>query len=366
MQERLVKRFMDYVQIDSETLNEKEMCDFISEELKKLGMTVTPVMCGESFGSNGYNVHAFLEGKSEKAPILLSSHLDTVKPGNGIVPVLKDGVIRSKGDTILASDDKSGVAAVVEAITRIIENNRTHRSIEILFTIAEEGGLRGSKAMDYSLLKSKQALILDSSGDVGKIVTKAPAQDKFMATFKGAPAHAGIAPENGVSSIMMAAKAVSLMNLLRIDDETTANVAQIQGGGATNIVTPLALLVAEARSRNEEKLDKQSKHMKECCEEAARSLGGEVDVRIERMYGAYSVEDDHPMVQEVLKAFSAIDVVGQTTSTGGGSDANIFVQNGVQPLTLGTGMTDVHTLEEHITVDNLVKLTAFLEKILEA
>lgn len=81
--------------------------------------------------------------------------MDTVKPGKGIKPIIKDGVIYSDGTTILGGDDKGGIAAIVEALRVIKENNIDHANIEVVFTIAEETGLLGAKNLDYSKISAK-------------------------------------------------------------------------------------------------------------------------------------------------------------------------------------------------------------------
>lgn len=354
--ERLVERFMSYVQIDSETLNEGAFDDFISEELKNAGFEVSRDNAGEKIGSNGYNIYAFKPGTLEREPIAFSCHTDTVKPGVGIKPILDNGVIRSSGDTILASDDKSGIAAILEAMVQIQEENLAHGPIEVIFTIAEEGGLRGAKNLEYDRIRSKKAIILDSSGSVGNIVVKAPAQDKIFATFKGKPAHAGIEPEKGISAIQMAADAISRMQLLRIDEETTANLGTLIAESATNIVCPSAKLIAEARSLNNDKLKNQTDHMVACMQAAAAAFGGEVEINVETMYSAFHIEESDPFLIELSATMENLGFKVKLASTGGGSDANIFNQRGIKALNLGTGMTGAHTLEEHISVADLTDL----------
>lgn len=113
--------------------------------------------------------------------------------------------------------------------------------------------------------------VFDSGGEPGEIIVQGPAQNKINVKFIGKEAHAGVAPpEEGISAIQMASYAISNMNLLRIDEETTANIGIISGGKATNIVTKEVIIEAEARSLQDEKLEKQTKHMIKCCKDAAK------------------------------------------------------------------------------------------------
>ncbi|HDY7675476.1 TPA: M20/M25/M40 family metallo-hydrolase [Vibrio vulnificus] len=357
-QERLIEHFCQLVRIDSESMNEKAIAEALAEQLGDMGFTVHKLPVPEHI-SNGFNVYARLEGELEGS-ILLSCHMDTVAPGNGIEPVIEDGIIRSKGNTILGGDDKSGIAAIMEAVRLLKEQNQQHKTIELAFTVHEEGGLFGSEYFDMSYVTAQQAIVLDTGGPIGSIVTAAPGQQKIVATIKGRPAHAGLAPEEGISAIMVAADAINQMKLLRIDAETTANIGTVHGGQATNIVMPELKIVAEARSLNAEKLDAQVEHMITTFERVAKKHGAEVEIESSRAYNAFVLSDDHPHVVEIKQAFADIGVDAMTKGTGGGSDANNFNAKGLTTVNLSTGMSKVHTTEEFIAIADMVKITEFL------
>src|SRR5690625_7426746 len=84
--------------------------------------------------------------------------------------------------------------------------------------------------------------------------------------MKGKTAHAGVAPEKGISAITLAAKAIAKMPLGRIDDETTANIGRFEGGQQTNIVCDYVEILAEARSLVPEKMEAKVEKMKEALE----------------------------------------------------------------------------------------------------
>lgn len=351
--QRLVDTFLKYVQIDSESYSELDMAKAVMADLAEAGCEVYMDSCGEKFGSNAGNVYATLKGDETREKILFSAHMDTVVPGKGVKPVIKDGTIYSDGTTVLGGDDKSGIAAVVEALRTLKEENISHPAIEVVFSVCEECGLLGSKHFDYSRIAAKKAVVLDSSGNAGKIITKAPGQVKFDGYFIGKTAHAGIAPENGISAVQIGAEAVSNMKLLRIDSETTANIGTFCCEGATNIVSEKVHFVAEARSINPEKLKAQAAHMKQCIDDACKKFGGKFEGTITELYLPYSKEDSDSFVQEILTACAKTGIKGETASTGGGSDANNINQYGINALVLGTGMSEVHTTNEFITIENL-------------
>lgn len=360
--ERLVEHFIQLIKIDSESRNEKAIAEALSEQLGELGFTVHKLPVPEDI-SNGFNVYARLEGQLEES-IVLSCHMDTVTPGIGIEPIIEDGIIRSKGNTILGGDDKSGIAAIMEAVRSIQAQNLAHKTIELAFTVHEEGGLFGSEHFDMSYIQSDKAIVLDTGGPIGTIVNAAPGQQKIVANFIGRPAHAGLAPEEGISAIQVAADAITQMKLLRIDSETTANIGIVQGGGATNIVMPELRVVAEARSLNDDKLTAQVEHMIETFQTAAEKHGAQVEIESTRAYNAFVIADDHPHIEAVKASFEAIGADPFTKGTGGGSDANNFNAKGLTTVNVSTGMSKVHTTEEFIAIDDMLKVTEFVEHYL--
>lgn len=357
-QDRLIEHFFQLIQTDSESKNEKQIADLLAEQLGILGFTVAKLPVPVEV-SNGYNIYARLEGSIEES-VLLSCHMDTVKPGKNIEPWIDDGVIRSKGETILGGDDKSGIAVIFEAVRQLKCMQTAHKTIEIAFTVYEEGGLFGSKHFELSRVQSKQALVLDTGGPVGTIVTAAPGQQKISAHIKGRAAHAGLAPEEGISAIQVAADAISKMKLLRIDDETTANIGMVEGGMATNIVMPEVTIVAEARSLNNDKLNQQVDHMIATFEASSQQFGAEVEITSKRAYDAFVIPDDHPHVKAIKQSFANLGVTPITKKTGGGSDANNFNQKGITTVNISTGMSKVHTTEEFIAIKDMVLTSEFL------
>ena len=364
-EKRLLNRFLRYVQIDSPTQNEREFAVCLKNEMEILGIEVYIDDAGAKVGSNTGNIIGLLKGSTTAEPILFSSHMDTVTPSIGVKPIIKDGIIYSDGTTILGGDDKAGIAAVMEAIEVIKENNITHGDIELAFTIFEEGGLLGSKNIDYSKLRSKKAFVLDSGGDPGTIILQGPAQNKIGVKFIGKEAHAGVAPETGISAIQMAGEAISKMKLLRIDSETTANIGSISGGGATNIVTKEVSFHAEARSLDNDKLKEQTDHMVICCEDAAAKYGGKVEIIVENAYSAFTIDNSHEIVKTVEKACRNIGIETKTTTSGGGSDTNIFNVNGIDAINLGIGERKPHTLEEHMYIKDLENTARIVLEIIK-
>lgn len=352
--DRLVERFLEYVQIDSPTLEEKDFKDRLKKDIEELGLEVYEDNAGESIDSNSGNLIIKKKGTTDKT-LLFSSHMDTVSPGRGIKPVVKDGVIYSDGTTVLGGDDKAGIAAIMEMLTVLVEEDIPHHNIEVAFTIAEEGGLNGSKNLDYDKLDADMGFVFDSGDEPGTIIMQGPAQNKVNVTFKGKPSHAGVAPEDGISAIEIAAEAISNMNLLRIDEETTANIGYINGGGPTNIVTDEVEIKAEARSLDNKKLEAQTEHMIECVKKAQEKHGIEADIEVIEAYKAFKVDEDSLPVEFVKKANEKLGFKTRLAKSGGGSDTNNFNLNGIPAVNLGVGQQNPHSLEEHLEIENMLK-----------
>lgn len=366
--QRLIDEFIELVKTGSLSSKEGYIAKILVNKLRQLGLDIHVDDAGIKSGGETGNIIATLKGNKPGKTILFSAHMDTVSPGTGVKPIIDDAnrVIKSDGTTVLGADDKAGIAAILEAIKIIKENNIEHGDIQILFSIWEEGGLVGSKHLDYSKINADFAFILDDGGAPGKIVIQAPAQDNIKVKIKGKAAHAGGCPEEGISAIMVAARAIENMKLLRIDENTTANIGIVKGGIATNIVMPELEILAEARSLDNAKLDAQTKHMVDTFKEAAAYFGAEIEIETKRMYGAFTVDEDDEIVKILKKVFSRMNIEAAVVASGGGSDANILNANGVKTVNLSMGAEKAHTLEEYIVIQDLITSARMVVEIVNS
>ena len=351
--ERLLKTFLDYVRIDSESRHEAAMAARLKADLEELGLEVYQDETQAQTGSDAGNLYATLPGNAPGEPLILCAHMDTVPPGKGVKPIVEDGVIRSSGDTVLGGDDKSALAGIMEVLRVILEHNLPHPDIQVIFTVCEEIGLRGGWALEFDRLIAKRAVIFDSVGDVGKIVNRGTGHSYLKATVVGRSAHAGMAPEDGISAVQVLCEAVSNMRLSRIDEETTANVGTVRADYEPNVVAERAFLHAECRSLNLDKLRAQEKHMMDCLHAACDKYGAQLEGGLLPCFVPFEIPEEDPFVQQVICACKEIGAPHHLESSGGGSDAHVFNMKGIKALILSTGMDKVHTVREQLTIKNL-------------
>ncbi len=366
MQNDVISYFMQLISIDSESLNERAMIDKLKQDFMELGAKIDEDNCNTKTGGNAGNLYAYIPGTIDKAPILFCAHADTVKPGNGINARIENGVIYSDGSTILGSDDKSGIAEIMVGLKRVIDSGKDHAPIEVLITVSEEIGLLGAKGFDKSRLKSAFGYALDSHR-VGELVIGAPSQNSFTISIFGKEAHAGVEPEKGLNAIRIASEAISAMPLGRIDFETTCNIGVIHGGEATNIVPNKVVIRGEARSHNPAKLQRLCSditHTFESTIERHKAQGARMELVCNKEYDAFRMKEDDMVVQIAIKALRKLDIPFSTVVGGGGSDANVISATGLPMIITGTGMDKVHTVDENIQVDQLLKGTDFVEELL--
>ena len=362
--DRLHATFMELCRIDSEPTGERRMADNLRECLVNLGFTVTEDDAGKKIGGTAGNLIARLAGSGPGEPLLLSCHMDRVTPGVGVKPRIEGDYIVSDGTTVLGADDAAGLAAILEALTALKERQISHPPLEVVLTVAEELALLGSRNFDTGQISARSGFVLDAAGRVGEIVIQAPEQQKFRAVFHGRSAHAGFAPEEGVSAIQMAGKAISRMRLLRIDPETTSNIGSISAVGPTNIVPERCELMGEIRSLEPAKVRAQLDALTGAMESAAAEYGGTVEIEVLPCYPSYKLSENAEPARRAARAAQRIGVPVRFKPSGGGSDANIFNSRGVPTVVLCCGYEQVHTTGERIPLEQLELLTKLVLAII--
>ena len=361
---RLFDTFVRLCEIRSPTGEEREIADTLTAELRALGYEVSEDDAAGPAEAGSGNLLARLPGETDEWA-MFCAHIDTV-PHQGQVEVVDDeGVFRSRGDTILGSDNKAAVAVFMELAARHAERPGPV-GIELVLTVAEEQGLRGAKAFDASALRSKCGFVLDHAGPVGEVIVQTPTQQKIRADFAGVEAHAGIRPEDGSSAIAAAAAAISRMDLGRLDEGTTANVGLISGGTSGNVVPGHCGIHAEARSLDAARAAEVAGRIADACAWGASEHGCDVDVRIEELFRGYQLPKDSPALAFAEAGLRGARLEPARVAIGGGSDANALRLDGFDCVLLSNGTDMVHTADEMVPARNLEKMLEVCEGIVAA
>lgn len=348
-QDRLIDSFVDLIKINSPSFQEREIGKLLAKKLEAVGCLVTFQEYDRSF-----NLVALKKGTDPNIlPLLLSGHMDTIESTEGITYSIEDGVVRTTGNTVLGADDKSGLAQILEALTVINEKKLPHGDLEIVFTSAEENGLFGAKNLDFTNIRSKHALVLDSGGSVGNIVIAAPTHYTYEIKITGRPAHAGIEPEKGISAIRVAARIITEVPDGRINVGTTANIGIIKGGTATNVVPKDVTIKGELRSHNSKDLEETKRKIFDVAATTAGKEAARVEISGQEEYTAFRIDEDVPFLRFLDGVYNRHGIEPVHSVTGGGSDASIFNQRGITAINISTGMQKVHSTEEHIHIKDL-------------
>lgn len=368
---RLAETFKALASIDSVSREEGRISREIRKMLEPLNPEVFIDDAGRKTGGDTGNLIIKLAGTKNVPPLMINAHMDTVEPGRGVKPRYAGGIFQSDGTTVLGADDKSAVAIIIETVRALSENRTEHGPLELVFTICEEIGLQGAKNLDFSLISAKYGYALDTA-DTGAIITRAPSANHFEVVVHGKSAHAGAEPEKGINAIVLASRAIAGLELGRIDEETTANIGVIQCDGATNIVAEKVLIRGEVRSHDPRKLEAVSHRIVEAFEQQAANWPQpdddtgvpRVSVKMENEFPQTHIPEEHAVVRMAKTAAARLGRELVSRRTGGGADANIFFGKGIITGVIGTGMREIHTVREWISIDDMARTVELLQEII--
>ena len=364
---RMLNEFIELVSVPCPSKDEKAEAELIMRKLDELGIEYKMDNVNEKTGGNCGNIWAYIKGTVSDAPkLLFEAHMDSVAPTTGTKVVRKDGVLYSDGTTTLGGDDKVGVAGMLEAVRALKEDNVAHGDVQLLFTVSEEIGCLGVVHLDKSLIKADYGYCMDIGGAPGEITYAAPKLYDIYVTVKGKAAHAGIAPEEGVNAIMLAAEAMSKLPAYgRIDNETTFNIGMFNAGVGTNIVCPEAKFVIDMRSLNVAKLEELKDSTMKLIKETVEAVHGEVEFEVVEGCPAVELSQEHPCIQLAQKAAEKLGFPVEMKVTGGCSDGNYLCGYGLPCGLLATGMSNVHTTQEYLKEEDLYNTARWTYEIIK-
>jgi tripeptide aminopeptidase len=366
-QQKLLDLFLQLVKIDGLSLHERPVADFIKQKLAGLNLTVVEDHAAARVKGNCGNliIHISADG-DQRDPLLLLAHLDTVKSTQNIKPQFTNGILRSDGTTILGADNRAGVAVILCLIEEMVQQKYKHRNLEIIFTVAEELGMLGALALDFSQLRAKDGFVFDCTAVPGGYVTATPTAIDFKINFKGRAAHSAVSPQKGINALSMAVQVLNKFPVGRVNEHTVANIGTIHGGSADNVVPDQVSVTGEFRSFRKEEIQKIEKTLEKNCQAAGQKWGGQCAPSFMPSFYGFRFEPQMPLVKHLNEVFKKTGVIANPMVYYGGSDANVFNANGIKVINLGIGANNPHSNEEQIALADMLKGYEIIKHLIEA
>lgn len=349
----LLPLFLHLVRLNGQPLAERVVADVVTRLLQEAGVRVVEDRSGPVLGGDTGNLFCFPPGYDPHHPgLMLIAHLDTVQPIGSRPPVVLADRVMTDGSAILGADNRAGVTVLMQTLIEAARSESIMRNFFVVFTVAEESGFLGASQVDLKTYPVSAAFVFDCARRPGVYIRECAGLQLFTVQVHGRGAHAGIAPEEGINAIALAAKAVAALTIGRIDDETTVNVGTISGGRATDFVPDLTTVSGEVRSFLAERIRWEMERI----ESAFRShidASGSLEFRRKTDYEPYILKPDAVVVQEVERALRAVGLKPEPVRDTGGSDANVFNARGIQAVNIGIGVQKPHSNEEFILLEDL-------------
>jgi tripeptide aminopeptidase len=365
--------FAELCRIASPSGAERACAERVIAELRALELTVEEDDAGVRTGSDCGNLLVRIppraqlgRERSDSSSVLLCAHLDTVPLLAPVEPVLVDGHWQNENEGVLGADNKAAIAVML-ALARHVHRAGAPVAVELLFTIGEETALAGAQAFDASRLQSKLGFVFDHASPIGEVVVESPTHYRVEADFHGAAAHAGIRPEQGRSAILAAARAIASLHVGRLDEQTTLNVGTVSGGSAMNVVPERCTFVAEVRSIDEQRAERAVGELVERIHQAANlpECECDVDVTVQRSFSGFQLPASRPALRLAEAALSACGYTPSRIASGGGSDANALIAQGIDVVNLANGTEKNHEPSERVSVEALERMLDVALALLE-
>jgi len=195
--------------------------------------------------------------------------------------------------------------------------------------------------------------VFDQATPIGGVIAASPTHYRIIARLRGRAAHAGVRPEAGRSAIQAASRAIAAMDLGRLDEQTTANVGMIHGGSAINVVPEHCEITAEVRSIEDARAAAVTTTLIDHLQDAADAGECDLDLAVERMFQGYRHPGNAPQVAIAERALGACGYTPERIVSGGASDVNSFMVDGLGSVCLADGVQANHTSGERVSAQAL-------------
>ncbi|MBK8191113.1 MAG: M20/M25/M40 family metallo-hydrolase [Vampirovibrionales bacterium] len=360
----VLRTFLSLARLDSPSGAEGPVRDYLAQRLDALGV------CHRTDATG--NLIAEIPPSRCPHPVVLvvCAHMDVVPPCLGVQPqVCGEGDarwIQSDGTTVLGADDKAALAPILEALECSLACAAPRPAVRLIFTVEEETHLKGARQLDDDALRAGFAITFDHTGPPGTLIQRAPFLTTFEITVRGRAAHAGIAPEEGLNAIVLAARVVTRLRQGRLEGETTANIGRIEGGKATNIVPDCVLISGEIRSYRPEAIQDELDCIERVLREETASMPGTSFLLTrERAFDGYAHAPDSPAIQRLTHIIESQGLTPAVIASHGGSDNNVFMTRGLAGVVLSAAMEAPHTVNERAHLTDMMQTARLLLAIWE-
>lgn len=351
-----ISQFLELTSIYSISLQERQIIDYLKNRITKLGFDCYEDNTSKRIKGEAGNLICEVVNSKKRdngESFLMAAHVDTVTPSCENPKVI-NGRIVSGSDRILGADDRVGVMVLLQILERIAHKKIDFPNLEIIFLVAEEIGLKGSKNLDYDQISASYGFNFDCSAKVGQAVVTAPAKLNFELSVIGHESHSAVAPEKGISAISMASEIISKIDLPSKKNDTIFNVGKICGGKKNNIIPGEVLLNGEIRSFKNEMINAYLNRIETVSRKVSAKYGGEFNFTHSLDYNSFKLDESSKPVKIMQKAAKQAGISYEAIKYLAGSDANIFNENGIPSINIGLGYMNNHSSEEYIEIEDLL------------
>jgi tripeptide aminopeptidase len=347
----LIDLFLETARINALSGYEKPLAEYIKSFLAKYNYIVSEDDANLFSNSNTGNLICKIGDGGE---FVLTAHMDTARPTFNLKPLILEDKIASSGDTVLGVDNRVGVTTLLFLLQKIATEKISVKNFTVAFTTCEETTLFGSKHIGLNG-RIKYGFVFDSGYRPGNFIYSACGALGFKIKVIGKASHSGIAPEKGINSLQIAARAISNLPLGRIDEETTMNIGILKGGTAVNVIPEITELEGEIRSFDVDKVETYFKICLDTFNREAQLLNGKIETDSFWDFKPYIVPEDSYVFQETKSVLEKVGLQPTPRISLGGSDANSLNAKGIVSVNLGIGAQNPHSNDEFVFIEDLVK-----------
>lgn len=351
-EEKILNSFLKLLTISSHSQQEASVAAFIKEWCGSLHIDILEDDTREKTGSNSGNLICTIKGTDKDiTPIFFTAHMDTIKTGH-VSPYVVDGYVQTDGSTALGADDKAGTIALLEGIKYIINSNASYGDIQLIFTVCEEQGLVGARAMDKRVIKGKFGYTIDADEPVGTCITHSAAIDIVTITITTKSKDEGNNIHQAISNIIRLIAKRPVPEGLHVSIIGFQENKSCMYGGID--------LTIELKSMNHHYIQYYADRLKQFTKKSVQSTQLIYTMDVEHICNNYQYDTNDSVLALASHAAKSLDLPLRYKHRFDVSDANVFTTEYMPTMTLGAGFEHIHTNKERISISQLYDLTRYI------